>query len=150
MQSVQIVVALNRPEQSAALIQRVRLKNMGIITIPIMPSLPQARLIYVPDIFVPSQPTVSLTVADALLKAVGVGAAVWLAGKGLKAIFSEPRDCYKYHYVQGGRLRHGGITNSLYRREQEHRARWSGGAVQQVGRRVTRASALAWERKYGF
>lgn len=123
---------------------------MGIITIPIMPSLPQARLIYVPDIFVPSQPTVNLTVADALLKAVGIGASVWLAGKGLKAIFSEPRDCYKYHYVQGGRLRHGGITNSLDRREQEHRARWSGGAVQQVGRRVTRASALAWERKHGF
>jgi hypothetical protein len=123
---------------------------MGIITIPIMPSLPQARLIYVPDIFIPPQPTVSLTVADALLKAVGVGAAVWLAGKGLKAIFSDPRDCYKYHYVQGGRLRHGGITNSLFRREQEHRARWSGGTVQQVGRRVTRASALAWERKCGF
>ena len=116
----------------------------------IMPSLPQARVIYIPDVFVPPQPTGSLTVADALLKAVGVGAAVWLAGKGLRAIFSEPLHSYKYLYVHRGRLRHGGITNNLYRREQEHSARWSGGTIQQVGRRVTRTSALAWERKYGF
>jgi len=113
-----------------------------------MLSVPQARMVFLSPAFVTPQPT--NTIVDALLRAVGVGAAIWLGGEVLRAVFSEPRDTYKYAYAHQGRFPHRGITNDLYRREQEHRVRWPGGTIRQVGRRVTRSSALAWERKHGF
>jgi hypothetical protein len=115
-----------------------------------MPPASQARTVYIPRVFVPRQPTHSVTLVDALWTVVGVGTAVWLAAQGFQAIVSEPRDTYKYLYLHKGRARHGGITNNLARREREHRVRWRDGTIHRVGRRVTRSSALAWERQHGF
>jgi hypothetical protein len=98
----------------------------------------------------PAQQADNIPTVDVLLTTVGIAATIWLIAQGIQAIFSEPRDTYKYVYIQDGRIRHGGVTNDLDRREQEHRAGWRGGTIHQVGRRVTRRSALAWERQYGF
>jgi len=136
-------------KQSAHLIGCVTLNN-GVMTMPIIPSVSQSKELYLQQAFISPQPIGSMTIADALLAAVGVGVAIFLAAEGLRAIVSEPRDTYRYIYVHKGRRQHGGITNDLDRREQEHRARWRGGTIHQVGRRVTRRSALAWERKHGF
>ena len=58
------------------------------------------------------------------------------------------RDTYKYQYKLGNRIIHTGITNDLAIREAQHQ-RESGldGHIEQVGRRTTRAAALAWERR---
>ena len=57
-----------------------------------------------------------------------------------------PRDTYKYQFKRGNRVLHMGITNDLERREQEHQRNINpAGHIKQVGRRVARDSALAWE-----
>lgn len=61
------------------------------------------------------------------------------------------RDTYKYFFFDDyGRFLHGGITNNLYRRQSQHRRNLGEGYIQQVGRRVTRDSALDWESANGF
>jgi predicted GIY-YIG superfamily endonuclease len=58
----------------------------------------------------------------------------------------KKRDTYTYHQKQGNRIVHSGITNNLERRESEHRQRWSGSRIFQVGRLKTKESALSWEK----
>ena len=59
------------------------------------------------------------------------------------------RDTYKYHLKKGGKIVHRGITNDLNRREAEHQEDFPGTKLHQVDRRVTRESALKWERQGG-
>ena len=61
----------------------------------------------------------------------------------------KPRNTYKYQMKQGSKIVHRGITNDKERREQEHRQKWPGGRIVQVGRKTTRAAALKWERDGG-
>ena len=55
------------------------------------------------------------------------------------------RDTYKYQYLEGGRVKHSGITNDLDRREGELRRQYGPGHIKQVGRRTTREAAKDWE-----
>ena len=58
------------------------------------------------------------------------------------------RDTYKYHFKQGHRIVHTGITNDLERRETEHKQNFGeGGHILKVGRATTRDAALEWERE---
>lgn len=58
----------------------------------------------------------------------------------------EPRDTNRYHYKQGNRIVHTGITKDLDRREAEHRQARPGGHIKKQGPKVTRTSAQRWER----
>ena len=72
------------------------------------------------------------------------------------------RDTYKYLFKVGNKIVHGGITNNLDRREGEHlnsdkitttngkTYNWSDGHIVQVGNKVSRDSALKWERDNGY
>lgn len=59
------------------------------------------------------------------------------------------RDTYRYHYIQGRKVVHRGITNDLPRREEEHRRTYGDGRIKQIGPRVTRDSARKWEQGGG-
>ena len=59
------------------------------------------------------------------------------------------RDTFKYHLKQGREVLHRGITNDLGRRESEHQQNHPGAKIQKVGHRVSRESALNWERQGG-
>ena len=59
------------------------------------------------------------------------------------------RTTYKYLLKKGGKTVHRGITNDLNRREAEHQVRFPGTRIEQKGHRVTRESALKWEREGG-
>ena len=61
-----------------------------------------------------------------------------------------PCDTYKYYFKVGNKIVHGGITNDLERREQEHKQQWSNGHIFQVGRRTTEEAARKWEKDKGF
>lgn len=50
----------------------------------------------------------------------------------------------------GRKIVHGGITEDLERREQEHQQKWPNGRIVQAGRRTTLDAALEWERKKGY
>jgi len=61
----------------------------------------------------------------------------------------KPRNTQRYHITgKYGKILHTGITNDADRRLQEHR-RDLGGTVnmRKVGPKVTRGSAVAWERE---
>ncbi len=60
------------------------------------------------------------------------------------------RDTYKYYFKVGNNIVHGGITNDLERREQEHKQKWSKGHIFQVAIRTTEEAARQWEKKKGF
>jgi predicted GIY-YIG superfamily endonuclease len=60
------------------------------------------------------------------------------------------RDTYKYHFKVGNKIVHGGITDDLERREQEHQQRWPKGHIVQVGRRTTEEAAREWEKDKGL
>ena len=60
------------------------------------------------------------------------------------------RDTYKYQYRQGRKIVHGGITEDLERREQEHQQKWPGGRISKVGRRTTEDAARKWEKDKGY
>ncbi len=60
------------------------------------------------------------------------------------------RDTYKYQFKVGNEIKHGGITNDLERREQEHQQKWSNGHIKQVGRKTTEEAARGWEEKKGY
>jgi predicted GIY-YIG superfamily endonuclease len=62
----------------------------------------------------------------------------------------KPRDTHKYFYKTGNKIVHGGITNNLERREQEHQEKWPKGHIFKVGRRTTEEAARKWEKVKGF
>ena len=59
----------------------------------------------------------------------------------------RPRNTYKYQYKVGRKIVHGGITDDLERREQEHQQKWPSGHIKQVGRRTTEEAAREWEKE---
>jgi hypothetical protein len=60
------------------------------------------------------------------------------------------RGTAKYHLKRGAKIVHRGITDRpLKEREQEHKARFPGTRIIQIGRRTTREKALDWERRGG-
>lgn len=63
---------------------------------------------------------------------------------------AKPRDTYKYQFRNGRRIVHGGITNDLERREQEHRQKYPNGCITQVGRITTEKAAREWQKKKGY
>ena len=62
---------------------------------------------------------------------------------------TTPRDTQRYHFMKGRRIAHKGITIDPDRRESEHKAKYSGGRLKKIGPKVTRKSALRWERDGG-
>lgn len=62
----------------------------------------------------------------------------------------KTRDTYKYYFKKGNKIVHGGITDDLERREQEHKQGWPNGHIFQVGHRTTEDAAREWEKKKGF
>lgn len=64
---------------------------------------------------------------------------------------ATPRNTYKYQVRVGRKIVHGGITNNLQRRENEHKRTFGQKAkLTKVGRKTTREAALAWERHKGY
>jgi len=63
---------------------------------------------------------------------------------------ADSRDTYKYHFKVGNKIVHGGITDDLERREQEHKQKWTKGHIAQVGNRTTEDAARQWEKDKGF
>ena len=59
------------------------------------------------------------------------------------------RGTSRYHYIRNGRIAHRGITDDPERREQEHRRTYGPGWIKKIGPKVTRESALKWERAGG-
>jgi predicted GIY-YIG superfamily endonuclease len=59
----------------------------------------------------------------------------------------KKRDIFKYHFKDGHKILHSGITDDLERRKQEHQLRWPSGHIKQVGRRTTEDAARKWEKK---
>lgn len=58
------------------------------------------------------------------------------------------RNTYKYHFKQGNKVIHTGITNDIDRREHEHQRDYGdGGRIQKVGYATTLDAALKWERE---
>ena len=56
------------------------------------------------------------------------------------------RDTFKYHFKEGHKIVHTGITNDLERREQEHKQNFgNSGHIKKVGNVTTRDAALKWE-----
>jgi hypothetical protein len=107
----------------------------------------QPKVLFVPSFFPPPSTNAGLV----LCVGAGIALAALIVGELIQGSSrSEPRDTYKYVYIRQDRVKHGGITNDLARREREHRRRWPGGRIHQVGSRVTRRSARAWEGKFGF
>lgn len=63
---------------------------------------------------------------------------------------AKPQNTYKYHFKVGNKIKHGGITDDLERREMEHQQNWPKGHIKQVGRKTTEEVAREWEEKKGF
>lgn len=63
---------------------------------------------------------------------------------------AKKRDTYKYQFKIGNKIVHGGKTNDLERREQEHLQKWPQGHITQVGRRTTEEAAEKWEKDKGY
>lgn len=60
------------------------------------------------------------------------------------------RNTYRYHIKCGNKIVHRGITNDLDRRHGEHQRRYGKDVkIIKIGPRVTRQSALRWERLGG-
>lgn len=57
------------------------------------------------------------------------------------------RDTYRYTLRTGNRITYRGITNNPKRRAGEHERAGRPGKMRIEGPRVTRRSALAWERR---
>ena len=62
----------------------------------------------------------------------------------------KKRDTYKYQFKTGNKIVHGGITNDLERREQEHKQKWPKGHIKQVGHKTTEEGARNWEKDKGY
>ena len=59
------------------------------------------------------------------------------------------RNTAKYHLIRDRKVVHRGITNALDRRDGEDQAEFPASTIKQIGNKVTRESALAWERNGG-
>ena len=66
---------------------------------------------------------------------------------GKVAAMSEPRDTYRYTLRNDGKILYHGITNDPERRAAEHKRDGKPGEMHIEGPRVTRDSALKWERE---
>ena len=53
---------------------------------------------------------------------------------------------YKYDFKVGDKIVHSGITQDLPRRQTEHKVRWPGGRIVQVGNATTEELAREWEK----
>lgn len=62
----------------------------------------------------------------------------------------RPRDTYRYQFKVGNKVVCAGTTSDLERREAEHRRRWPGGNIVQVGRKTTKQAARSWEKEKGY
>ena len=60
------------------------------------------------------------------------------------------RNTYKYVFKVGNKIVHGGKTDNLERREQEHQQQNPKGHIKQVGRRTTDEAARNWEKQQGY
>ncbi len=60
------------------------------------------------------------------------------------------RDTYKYQVRVGRKIVHGGITNDLERRAEEHQQKWPKAKLSKVGRRTTEKAARQWEKDKGY
>ena len=61
------------------------------------------------------------------------------------------RDTYKYYFKRSHEIIHGGITNDLERREQEHQVKYGESChIKQIGRKTTEEAARKWEEEKGF
>lgn len=67
--------------------------------------------------------------------------------RGGDKIMISKRDTYKYHFKIGNKIVHSGITNDLERRGVEHKQKWPGGHIFQVGNKTTEEGATNWEEK---
>ena len=67
-----------------------------------------------------------------------------------RASMGKRYDTYKYQFKLGKKIVHGGITDDLERREQEHQKKWPMGHIKQVGRRTTEDAARKWEKEKGY
>jgi len=56
----------------------------------------------------------------------------------------------KYKVKVRHKIVHGGMTKNPPRRLGEHQARWPTCRMVKLGRRVTKKSALQWEREHGY
>jgi len=63
---------------------------------------------------------------------------------------AKKRDTYKYYFKVGNKIVHGGQTQDLEQREQQHLRKWPKGHMVQVGRRTTEEAARKWEQDKGF
>jgi predicted GIY-YIG superfamily endonuclease len=63
---------------------------------------------------------------------------------------AAPRDTIKYKFKVGNKIVHGGITNDLERREQEHQQKWPKGHIKKEGNKTTEEAARQWEKKNGY
>ncbi len=63
---------------------------------------------------------------------------------------AKRRGTYKYQFKVGNKIVHGGITEDLERREQEHQQKWPEGHIKQVGQRTTEEAARKWEEEKGY
>ncbi|MGR3220581.1 MAG: GIY-YIG nuclease family protein [Candidatus Anammoxibacter sp.] len=63
---------------------------------------------------------------------------------------SKPRNTFKYHQKVGNKIVHGGITNDLERREQEHQQKWPKSHISRIGRATTEEAAREWEKEKGY
>ena len=68
----------------------------------------------------------------------------------MEVVMAKPRDTYKYYFKIGNKIVHGGITDDLERREQEHQQKWPKGHIYKVGQRTTEEAAREWEKDKGF
>jgi len=62
----------------------------------------------------------------------------------------KPRNTHKYVFKEGRKIVHGGITNDLERREQEHKQKWPSGHIVKVGHCTTEEAARKWEEQKGY
>ena len=58
---------------------------------------------------------------------------------------AKAKGTYKYYFKVGNRIVHGGITDHLERREQEHQQKLPKGHICKVGRCTTEDAARKWE-----
>ena len=63
---------------------------------------------------------------------------------------AKKHDTYKYQFKVGNKIVHGGITNDLERREQEHKQDHPKGHIKQVGRKTTEEVARKWEKDKSY
>ena len=62
----------------------------------------------------------------------------------------SPRNWARYQFKISNKIKHGGITKDLDRREQEHQQTWPSGHIVKIGPLVTEDTARQWEKDKGY